>query len=85
MINDPDLPVRLRALEILTKAPFGDTTEEGLFQVLQHDDSMQMRLLAVELLAQRETSRQRLLEGMSGDDTVFDAALTEAMVRINHS
>ena len=85
MVNDPDLPVRLRALEILTKAPFGDTTEEGLFQVLQHDDSMQMRLLAVELLAQRETSRQRLLEGMRGDDPTFDAALTEAIVHINHS
>jgi hypothetical protein len=85
MVSDPDLPVRLRALEILTKAPFGDAAEEGLFQVLQHDDSMQMRLLAVELLAQRETSRQRLLEGMSGDDSTLDAALTEAMRQIYNS
>ena len=79
MVNDPDLPVRLRALEALTGAPFGETIEEGLFRVLQHDDSMQMRLLAVELLAQREASRQRLLEGMGSDEVPFDPALTEAI------
>ena len=85
MVNDPDLPVRLRALEILTQTPFGDTTEEGLFQVLHHDDSMQMRLLAVEILARRETSQQRLLEGMRGNDTTFDPALKEAVRHIHNS
>lgn len=79
MVNDPDLPVRLRALEALTGAPFGETIEEGLFRVLQHDESMQMRLLAVEVLALREDSRPRLLEGMGSDEVPFDPALTEAI------
>jgi len=79
MVNDPDLPVRLRALDALTGAPYGDTIEEGLFRVLQHDDAMQMRLLAVEFLAQREVTRQRLLDGMGSDEVPFDPALTEAI------
>jgi len=83
MVNDPDLPVRLRALEALTKAPFGDSIEEGLFHVIRQDDSMQMRLLAVEVLSQSEASRQRLFEGMSGDDIPIDPALTEAILHTN--
>ncbi|MCP4902023.1 MAG: hypothetical protein GY906_34085 [bacterium] len=85
MINDPDLPVRLRALEILTTSPFGDAVEDGLFHVLQRDDSMQMRLLAVELLAQRGSSQERLLEEMGAGDGTFEPALTEAMLQINKS
>jgi hypothetical protein len=83
MVNDPDLPVRLRALEALTETSFDETIEEGLFHVLQHDDSMQMRLLAVEVLAQSDVSRQRLFEGMGRDDVPFDPALTEAILHTN--
>jgi len=85
MVNDPDLPVRLRALEILTSSPFSSAVEEGLFHVLQHDPSMQMRLLVVERLAQRETSHQRLLERLREGDSTFGPALTEAMMQINKS
>jgi hypothetical protein len=85
MVNDPDLPIRLRALEILTQASFGAAVEEGLFLVLQNDDSVQMRLLAVERLAQRETLHQRLLEELRGGDNPFRPALTAAMQSINKS
>jgi hypothetical protein len=82
MVNDPDLPVRLRSLEILCKGPMSERVEEGLFQVLQHDDSMQMRLLAVEFLAQRDPSHQRLLQGLRGE-TDIDPALSTALYNIN--
>jgi hypothetical protein len=85
MVNDPDLPVRLRALEMLTQAPFGAAVEEGLFQVLQNDDSAQMRLLAVERLAERETSHQRLLEELRSGDGWFRPVLTAAMQSVNKS
>ena len=84
MVNDPDLPVRLRALEVLTDAPFGNTVEEGLFHVLQNDDSVQMRLLAVERLALNGSSRQRLLEGMNVDDRPFNPALSEALLQTDN-
>jgi cytochrome c-type biogenesis protein CcmH/NrfF len=85
MVDDPDLPVRLRALEILTRGSFGAAIEEGLFQVLKNDDSVQMRLLAVERLAQSEAAQQRLLEELRNGDGSLPPALSTALQSINQS
>lgn len=85
MTNDPDLPVRLRALEILTANPFGPAVEAGLLEVLKRDDSMQMRLLAVENLAQGDPSLQRLFDELEASGAEFVPALAERVSQLNNS
>ena len=61
MLNDPSLPVRLRALEAIAVGEIGPTVQDALLKVLEHDESIQMRLLAVQLLTEGGTQQQSLL------------------------
>jgi len=79
MLNDPDLPVRMRALEILAEQPIGVAVENGLMQVLRHDESMQMRLLAIEVLANGSSDGQRVLEDFLETDEAVEPAIAERL------
>jgi len=79
MLDDPDLPVRMRALEILADRPINDSVEQGLMKVLRHDESMQMRLLAIEVLASGDASGQRVLEDFLETDEAVEPAIAERL------
>jgi len=79
MLEDPDLPVRMRALEILAKRPISDGVEQGLMEVLRHDESMQMRLLAIEVLAHGDPGGQRVLEDFLETDEAVEPAIAERL------
>jgi hypothetical protein len=75
MLSDSELPVRMRALEILAERPVSDNVKQGLMQVLRHDESMQMRLLAIEVLARGDASGQRVLEDFLETEEAVDPAI----------
>jgi hypothetical protein len=79
MLDDPELPVRMRALEILAERPVSDNVKQGLMRVLRHDESMQMRLLAIEVLASGDASGQRVLEDFLETDEAVDPAIAERL------
>jgi hypothetical protein len=79
MLDDPDLPVRMRALEILSDRPISDGVERGLMKVLRYDESMQMRLLAIEVLANGDPGGQRVLENFLETDEAFEPAIAERL------
>jgi anti-sigma factor RsiW len=79
MLDDPELPVRMRALEILAGRPISDGVEQGLMKVLRHDESMQMRLLAIEVLASGDASGQRVLEDFLETDEAVEPAIAERL------
>lgn len=80
MHNDPELPVRLEALSVLTRFPYNDSMQQALITTLRQDESVQMRLLALERLAdkqvQTETLRQVIGEaGLESDPAVMQRAI----------
>jgi len=79
MLDDPDLPVRMRALEILAERPVSAGVEQGLMKVLRHDESMQMRLLAIEVLANGDPGGQRVLEDFLETDEAIEPAIAERL------
>lgn len=85
MLDDPDLPVRMRALEILADGPMSEGVEQGLMKVLRHDDSMQMRLLAIEVLASGGAGGQRVLEDFSETDEAVEPAIAERLASLTQS
>lgn len=85
MLDDPDLPVRMRALEILADRPINDSVEQGLMKVLRHDESMQMRLLAIEVLANGDAGGQRVLEDFLETEEAVEPAIAERLASFIHS
>ena len=85
MLDDPDLPVRMRALEILAEGPIGDGVEQGLMRVLRHDESMQMRLLAIEVLAHGDAGGRRVLEDFLETDEAVEPAIAERLASFTQS
>jgi hypothetical protein len=51
LLNDPSLPVRLKAVEILTQYASDSGVQDALLKSLGQDPSVQVRLLALECLA----------------------------------
>jgi hypothetical protein len=85
MLDDPELPVRMRALEILAERPISDAVQQGLMKVLRHDDSMQMRLLAIEVLANGGAGGQRVLEKFLETDEAVEPAIAERLASYKRS
>ncbi len=85
MLGDSDLPVRMRALEILAERPLSDGVKEGLLQVLRHDKSMQMRLLAIEVLASGGAGSQRVLKDFAATDEAVEPAIAERLASLIQS
>ena len=85
MLDDPDLPVRMRALEILAERPTSHGVEQGLMKVLRHDESMQMRLLAIEVLANGGAGGQRVLEDFLETEEAVDPAIAARLASYTQS
>lgn len=85
MLNDPDLPVRMRALEILAERPASEGVQRGLMQVLRHDESMQMRLLAIEVLKTGGAGSQRVLEDFLDTDEAVEPAIAARLASYTQS
>ncbi len=85
MLEDPELPVRMRALEILAERPVSEGVQQGLMKVLRHDESMQMRLLAIEVLATGGAGGQRVLEDFLETDEAVDPAIAERLASYTRS
>lgn len=60
MHNDPDLAVRLEAMSVLTRVPYNDGVQDALMTTLRRDESVQMRLLALERLAENRVRIETL-------------------------
>jgi hypothetical protein len=79
MLEDTELPVRMRALEILAERPISEGVHQGLMKVLRHDESMQMRLLAIEVLANGGAGGQRVLDDFLETDEAVEPAIAERL------
>jgi hypothetical protein len=79
MLEDPELPVRLRALEILADCPVSPVVQQGLMRVLRHDQSMQMRLLAIEILGNGGPGGRQILRGFVATDEAVEPAIAERL------
>ncbi len=80
MHSDPDLAVKLEALSVLNRYPYDATIQKALLTTLQKDEAVQMRLLALDYLADQrvdpETIRQTITETeLEGDVAVMRHAL----------
>ena len=85
MLEDPDLPVRMRALEILSERPSSPKVEQGLMRVLRHDESMQMRLLAIEVLASSGPGGRQILEGFMESEEAAEPAIAARLASFTQS
>ncbi|MDH3816169.1 MAG: hypothetical protein OEV48_16870 [Acidobacteriota bacterium] len=85
MLDDPDLPVRMRALEILAERPISHGVEQGLMKVLRHDESMQIRLLAIEVLANGGAGGQQVLEDFRETEEAVEPAIAARLASYTKS
>jgi hypothetical protein len=85
MLDDPDLPVRMRALEILAERPISDGVNRGLMKVLRYDESMQMRLLAIEVLGNSDAGGQRVLEDFLETEEAVEPAIAARLASFKKS
>ena len=69
MHNAPILAVRLKALRGLLNYKYDEDLSQALFQVLKEEDSMQMRLLAIEYLIDNRIEPEKLKKLLSDLDT----------------
>jgi hypothetical protein len=77
--HDPNLTVRLKALEVLSQCPFDFDVQNALLETLKGDASVQMRFAALETLAGRSVSADVLLRtidegGLESDPAVMQRA-----------
>ena len=60
MLRDPSLPVRMKALSQVASTPATRQVEEAMLQVLENEESVQMRLQAIDYLSRGELPRDEL-------------------------
>jgi hypothetical protein len=80
LLNDPSLPVRLKAVGILTQYASDPAVQEALLLSLGRDPSVQIRLLALECLADRGVDPGAIRNAIGevseeGDRAVFQRAV----------
>ena len=64
MLFDISLPVRLKALTRLADRPVGGAVHDAMLQVVASEDSVQMRLLAIDHLTKNQVPRDDLERAM---------------------
>jgi hypothetical protein len=77
MHNDPDLAVRLEAMSILTRVPYNNSVQEALMTTLREDESVQMRLLALERLAEKQVTMEILKKAIDESNMESNPALIQ--------
>ncbi|MBN2431341.1 MAG: hypothetical protein JXQ27_07690 [Acidobacteria bacterium] len=73
--HDPELAVRLKALEVVARGGPGPDVQAALLGTLRQDTSVQMRLRALEHLAAMETDGQAIREAIFSAGQASDPAL----------
>jgi len=77
--EDPELAVRLRALEVLVRYPFDESVQQALLHTLKEDSSVRLRLLALDFLAAKQVDGETLRRTIeAGDLASNDAVLFRA-------
>jgi hypothetical protein len=82
LCNDPDLSVRLEALDALAKYPDAPEVREAMLQTLGADPSVQMRLIALDHLAGRRVDPGVLRAAITTRPLEGDAALLQRTVQL---
>jgi len=80
--NDPDLSVRLEALSTLKRFPYSDRVHRALITTLREDDAVQMRLLALDRLADRQGQRETLQQVINEADLKDDPAVMQRAIEL---
>jgi hypothetical protein len=75
MREDPDLAVRMRAMSSLVVYPDDQQIQEVFLQVLKEEESVNMRLMAIDYLAQTDVNTQTLQNTMPYLKSDRDAAV----------
>lgn len=85
MLDDENLGVRMKAQEMLVASPGDAAVEEALLTVLQKEESVQMRLVAIDYLTRSNVAPDRLRDAVepSGPDARVDAVYVKAMDYVN--
>jgi len=82
LCNDPDLSVRLEALDALAKYPDAPEVREAMLQTLGSDPSVQVRLIALDHLAGRRVDQSILRAAITTRSLEGDAALLQRTVQL---
>jgi hypothetical protein len=75
--HDPDLAVRLEALDALGRYPDGSEIREAMLQTLGNDPAVQIRFLALDYLGSRSVDPRRLRQAIDTRPLDGDAALLQ--------
>jgi len=81
MHNDPHLAVRMEAMSVLSKSPYDSTIQKAFMTTLREDQEVQMRLQALEYVAENRvnmnTIRRTIEEPQLDSDTAVLQYATE--------
>jgi hypothetical protein len=85
MLDDTNLGIRMKAQEILVTTPGDPAVEEALLMVLQKEESVQMRLVAIDYLTRSNVAPQRLRDAVTPRESEarVDAVYVKAMDYVN--
>lgn len=75
--NDPNLAVRIEAMNALASKAESPRTRAALFEVLRADDSVQIRLMALEQLAAQKVGFDQLREVIAAGEQESDGAVLQ--------
>ncbi|MBI2212929.1 MAG: zf-HC2 domain-containing protein [Acidobacteria bacterium] len=85
MLDDANLAVRMKAQETLVATPGDPVVEDGLLAVLQTEESVQMKLVAIDYLTRSKVEPERLREAVAPRESTapVDAVYVKAMNYVN--
>jgi len=75
LLNDPDLAVRLKALNILTNYANDDRIQDTFLSVLKNEESVQMRLTVLDYLTANKTESDLIIRELSTAKTKINQAV----------
>lgn len=82
MHHDPELAVRLEALSVLTRFPYNESVQTALLTTLRQDESVQMRLLALEKLADKQIQMETLEQVIGDANMESDPAVKQYAIKL---
>jgi len=85
MLEDTNLGVRMKAQEMLVATPGDPAVEEALLTVLKKEETVQMRLVAIDYLMRSNVAPQRLRDAITPrePEARVDAVYVKAMNYVN--
>jgi hypothetical protein len=80
--NDPNLAVRIEAINVLASYPYDDTVRDALLKTLREDKEVQMRLLALEHLAGKHVNLDTLEKNIKEAHMESDPAVLQHAIEL---